>query len=291
MSPRAPLVWPTQALSEALTAVWPAAQVEVVQSVTSTNTVLMNWARAAGPEGVPRLLVAEAQTAGRGRLGRTWLAQPGASLTFSLALPLAPTDWSGLSLAVGVALAEALDPCATPLSAQTPVARIGLKWPNDLWLLDPQAPGRKLGGILVETVVVGTLRWMVLGVGLNVHPQEGAAPAGVRPACLAEWLPDITVPAALTCVLLPLAQALKQFESAGFAPFVPRYAARDLLHGRMLTLSHHPELTHGLAEGITHEGALRVRSAQGISLIHSGEVSVRPCEPEFVPIAPLEDAA
>ena len=75
----------------------------------------------------PCLLVAERQTAGRGRHGRPWRSTPGASLTFSLAWPLTRADLSGLSLAVGVALADALDATATP--------RIGLKWPNDLWLV------------------------------------------------------------------------------------------------------------------------------------------------------------
>ena len=65
-----------------------------------------------GADVQPCLLVAEQQTRGRGRLGRDWVSSAGASLTFSLALPLAPADWSGLSLAVGLALAEALEPAA-----------------------------------------------------------------------------------------------------------------------------------------------------------------------------------
>ena len=115
----------------------------------------------------PCLLVAEEQTRGRGRLGRGWIASAGASLTFSLALPLAPEEWSGLSLAVGLALAEALDPMVQPGAPP----RIGLKWPNDLWLVDGPGRGRKLGGILIETVSVGHRRMCVLGVGLNVLPQ------------------------------------------------------------------------------------------------------------------------
>jgi BirA family biotin operon repressor/biotin-[acetyl-CoA-carboxylase] ligase len=90
--------------------------------------------------------VAEHQTRGRGRLGRGWGRSAGASLTFSLSLPLAPRDWSGLSLAVGVALADALEP---PLDGAVP--RIGLKWPNDLWLDRRPGSGRKLGGVLIET--------------------------------------------------------------------------------------------------------------------------------------------
>jgi hypothetical protein len=132
--------------------------VEVVAAIGSTNTELLARARralASAPADAakPALLVAVQQTAGRGRQGKVWQSGTGtavgASLTFSLALPLAPADWSGLSLAVGLALVDALDP---PLPGQPP--RLGLKWPNDLILLDEggRAPhiGRKAGGILIS---------------------------------------------------------------------------------------------------------------------------------------------
>ncbi len=86
----------------------PGLTVEVLPEIDSTNTELMRRARAGRID--PVLLVGERQTAGRGRLGRGWDSEPGKSLTFSLGLPLAPADWSGLSLAVGVTLAECLDP-------------------------------------------------------------------------------------------------------------------------------------------------------------------------------------
>lgn len=273
------LVWPLQALTQAMHSFWPQAQVELAASVTSTSAVLMHKVRAPGR--VPSLLVAEAQTAGRGRLGRPWFSQPGASLTFSLALPLTPTDWSGLSLAVGVVLAEALDPCQPTAACSDPVRHIGLKWPNDLWLLDPVRPGRKLGGVLVETLTVDEQRWVVLGVGLNVQQPLMPAPQDVRIAALGEWLPELTPPQALTLVLTPVLRALKHFESEGFLPFLQAYAARDLLAGHALTLDHHPQLTSAFAQGVTEKGALRIQSAQGPALIHSGEVSVRPSGPEW----------
>src|SRR5690349_23392402 len=98
----------------------PGFAVEAVAEIDSTNTELMRRARSGRDE--PVLLVAERQTAGRGRLGRAWQSAPGDSLTFSLGLPLAPADWSGLSLAVGVSAAESLHP------------RVRIKWPNDLWV-------------------------------------------------------------------------------------------------------------------------------------------------------------
>jgi len=222
----------------------------------------------------PCLLVAEQQTRGRGRMGRAWLAAPGTSLTFSLALPLAPRDWSGLSLAVGLAIADALDPDDGRPGALPP--RIALKWPNDLWLVDA-AGGAKLGGILVETVSVGRRRVCVVGVGLNVQPLPPSLAAelgGVRHACLQELDPLATAPHVLAQVAPPLVRALKAFEQKGFAPLAARYAARDLLRGREVTTTL-AQMPSGIAEGVDEGGALLLRAGGGLHRVVSGEVSVR----------------
>ena len=280
-----PLVWEAQALAEQLRPILPGIRVEVLSQAVSTNSLLLDRLRAAsGSQGGlshdPCLLVAEQQTGGRGRLGRTWHATPGASLTFSLALPMTPANWSGLSLAVGVALADALDPLGPgPL-------RVGLKWPNDLWLIkgldegsplcqdQPDLPGRKLGGILVETMAVGASRWVVIGVGLNVRPLGVDEAAGLQLACWSEVEPGILVPQALARVAKPLVQALRSFERFGFEPFVERYAARDVLLGRAVTLMQ-AEVAEGVAVGVAPDGALKVDCGSGIRLVTSGEVSVR----------------
>ena len=137
-----PLRWDVQRHWPALQALLPGLDIEVLASVDSTNDRLLAraqrrgddppaWGRRSDDEH-PRLLVAERQTGGRGRRGRPWHSEPGASLTFSIGLTLAPADWSGLSLAVGLSLATSLHP------------DIGLKWPNDLWWQE-----RKLAGILM----------------------------------------------------------------------------------------------------------------------------------------------
>lgn len=252
-----------EGLWQAIYPQWPDFSVEVLPSLDSTNTELMRRARAG--QQAPTLLVALEQTAGRGRRGRSWVSRPGASLTFSLGLPLQSCDWSGLSLAVGVSLAESLHP------------EVRLKWPNDLWW-----QGRKLGGILVETAVQGAQRYAVIGVGLNVERPEllpGPAAAGAEPlppvpaAALQELDPGRDAGHWLAAVVPALARDLQLFGREGFAAFADRYAARDALRGLALRLSDGQE---GVAAGVGPDGALRLQTAQGLVDITSAEVSVRP---------------
>lgn len=249
--------WGGEAIWEAVHAQLPGFTVEVLPEVDSTNSELMRRARAGRNE--PVLLVAEQQTAGRGRLGRGWSSAAGASLTFSLGLPLAPQDWSGLSLAVGVSIAESLHPA------------IQLKWPNDLWVQD-----RKLGGILIETASFGEAaalrRYAVIGIGINVAAR---LPEGLStpPACLQELLPGVDAAGALLRLAPPLVAALIGFEAEGFRPFQARFQARDALRDRPVALS---DGQAGTAHGVTEAGALLVHTAAGMQTITSSEVSVRP---------------
>lgn len=271
-----PQRWDVQRHWPALQALLPGLTIEVLASVDSTNDRLLAgaqqrdgaaaWGRRSG-DLQPCLLVAERQTAGRGRRGRRWFAEPGASLTFSLALRLEPPSWSGLSLAVGVALADALDPAA----AAAP--RIGLKWPNDLWLIDAPGRGRKLGGILIETVPTPGGRLAVIGIGLNVRPLD-EVDAGSGFACMQEIDAQADAPALLHRVALPLAHALRRFEAEGFAAFVADYARRDLLAGHAVRTTQQG-VSEGIARGVDASGALQLQTSAGLVAIHSGEVSVR----------------
>lgn len=299
------LNWPTQALWAALDPLLPGIAVEIMAKVESTNSALVDRARLssatrAGPgvstgsgarlsdakasgsgvlmhgrrsmDSQPCLLVAESQTRGRGRMGRVWNSSAGASLTFSLALPLSPVDWSGLSLAVGVALAEALEPHTT---GRPP--RLRLKWPNDLWLHDvgTERGGRKLGGILIETVPVGGRRMCVIGVGLNVLPQSfDDLSSGY--ACLQELLgAEVSAPSVLLQLAPALAQAMLAFEASGFGAFVDRFSERDALAGRRVSTSQGGAL-EGVCEGVDERGALRLLCDDGRRmLISSGEISFR----------------
>ena len=266
MTPAPTLDWLAPPLQAALQALRPALAVEVRAEDASTNTTLLARARGGQAEVRDCLLVAEHQSAGRGRLGRSWQAARGDSLTFSLALNCAPRDWAGLSLAVGVALADALDP----------LGLIGLKWPNDLWLRDDQTPpGRKLGGILIETAATARGRLCVVGVGLNVRARhfEGL---DTGHACLQELEGSTSAPEVLHRVAAPLLHALARFEREGFAAFRAGFARRDLLRGRAVTTVA-PGQPAGTAEGVDADGALLIRDdAHRLHRVVSGEVSVRP---------------
>ncbi|WP_395058743.1 biotin--[acetyl-CoA-carboxylase] ligase [Polaromonas sp.] len=270
-----PIRWPAEAIWEAVAPVLPGFTVEVLPTIDSSNTELMRRFRAAGPTSAEAvLLVAEQQTAGRGRMGRAWQSRAGDSLTFSLGMALQPADWSGLSLAVGISIAESLQPLA-PQGGP----RICLKWPNDLWLIDAQGE-RKLAGILVETASWGELRYVVIGVGINVRtltleaaPAAAGQPAALPPAALQDLWPGVDVAQALQLVAAPLVQAMQAFGLFGFAPFQARFAARDVLAGRAVQLS---DGTEGVAHGVGENGALLVHTAAGMKEITSSEISVRP---------------
>ena len=253
----APLPWPAEAVWEAVAPLLPGFSVEILPTLPSTNTALMERARAGCVE--PIALVAEQQSAGRGRMGRQWLSEAQGRgpppLTFSIGLPLAPRDWSGLSLAVGLAVAQSLH------------ADIQLKWPNDLWL-----HGRKLGGILIETASMGALRYAVIGIGLNIGPR---AAEGLRtpPAWLQELMPEVDAAQAFGLIAPAVAKAVLNFADQGMESLRGAYQARDALYGREVLCS---DGLSGIARGIDAQGALLLETAQGLQKISSAEVSVRP---------------
>ncbi len=257
-----------ESLWVALSGQLPGLSIEVVPTVDSTNTRLMLQVR----EGLiqPAVLVAETQTAGRGRMGKAWHTATHRALTFSLGLPLAPVDWSGLSLVVGLSLARSLHP------------DLRLKWPNDLWWQQ-----RKVGGILVETATIPQRpeRYVVIGVGLNLDtpspeawPQDEAQTmAPQAPAGLSEVLgleAAVTRGDMLSRVLPSLVSDVVRFEREGFGPFGQAYADRDALAGLPVILS---DGQQGLACGVDGQGGLQVQTAQGMMTVTSSTVGVRPC--------------
>jgi BirA family biotin operon repressor/biotin-[acetyl-CoA-carboxylase] ligase len=245
--------WPAEAIWEAVVPQLPGFSIEILPEIDSSNTELMRRARAGRHE--PILLVAERQTAGRGRQGRTWAGELGDALTFSIGLPFKPSNWSGLSLAVGLSLAESLGP------------EVQLKWPNDLW-----CHHRKLGGILVEAASQGGQSYVVVGVGLNIR-QPIERNLRTPAASIDEFWEGVSAPAALERITQALIASILKFETNGFAELQARFNARDAIKGLEVTSS---EGHQGKCEGVDSEGVLQIQTPEGLVKINSAEVSVRP---------------
>jgi BirA family biotin operon repressor/biotin-[acetyl-CoA-carboxylase] ligase len=248
---------------------------DLVEETGSTNADLTRTCRQAPWSDAGTLRLAYRQTAGRGRQGRPWQGQAG--LTFSVALPLAlaPAQLSGLSLAVGLALAEALGDVDSRLGA-----RVGLKWPNDL-----QIDGRKLSGILIESVPAGPQRvWAVIGIGLNLfRDAQMEAALGRELAGVAEALPGFDAQRdatrLLAAVLNRLAAMRERFLAHGFAPMAARWSARDAYRDQPVRLLHDGQvLAEGMARGVDEEGHLLLETPAGLERIASGELSLRPAD-------------
>ena len=271
------MIWPAEDIWQSCVPLLPALTVEVLKEVDSTNSELMRRARSGHTD--PVLLVAESQTAGRGRLGRQWHAQTGDALTFSLGLMLHPADWSGLSLSVGLSVVESLDPQGA--------LGLGLKWPNDVWVLQQPNQWAKLAGILIETAITqNEERYCVIGIGVNIaspNAQDLSMPAiglrellaGVVTASSGTTLSSgaTSAPQALALIAKPLLTTVLAFESKGFAPLQTAFQKRDVLRDMPVTLS---DGRQGKARGVDNTGVLRVETPQGIQLVNSAEVRVRP---------------
>lgn len=258
-----------------------AVALEVRASVDSTNRVLLE-----DDDTQVRVLLAERQTAGRGRRGRTWLADPAGSLCLSLAWRSTrpPRETAALGIVAGVACAEVL--------RTLPGATVGLKWPNDLVIDD-----RKLGGILVEARADrGGIR-AVIGVGVNVRlPASVAATIDADALARDAVAGDASNAAGLPCTDLHAAlgaatpsrnrlaalfiggllHRLHEFEGQGLAAAVAAWPSLDALAGRRVRVLDGADGRCGIARGIDTDGALRVEFDHGIQRVHSGEVSVRP---------------
>jgi BirA family biotin operon repressor/biotin-[acetyl-CoA-carboxylase] ligase len=239
----------------------------ILDEVKSTNTYLMQQKSAAHATCV----AAHVQTNGKGRRGRTWVSQLGASLTFSLLwrFQCGAAALSGLSLAVGVALIRALNSLGMN-DAQ-------LKWPNDV-LID----GKKLAGILIE--LQGDLEGpsaAVIGVGVNLNLPKNVLQSIDQPAIdLASARPinqsKIDQNMLLGALLKHLADVLSSFETRGFIGLRDewlRYHAYENKPVRML-LPNGTEVK-GHVQGVAEDGILLVETALGLQRFSAGEISLR----------------
>ncbi len=242
--------------------------IDLLEECGSTNAELLARAAAGAPSGT--VIVAERQTAGRGRLGREWIAASGDSLTFSLLWRFPPgTNPSGLSLSVGVAVARALEKVMRSGIQSDGAGDTVLKWPNDVL-----RGGRKLGGILIEMSNMAT----VIGIGVNLR-LPAAMPAVVREqaAALDAATDANTLLAALLTELLPV---LDGFAVAGFAALRSEWQARHAWNGKAVRVTLHDAVAvEGICAGVADDGALLLETADGVQRILAGDVSLRLMEP------------
>jgi len=244
------------------------ARIDVAWSIDSTNTALL--ARTNPAHGVAEVLLAEYQTAGRGRRGRLWLAPPGGALCLSMSWTFGevPQELGALGLAIGV--------CALRALRTHGIDAVTLKWPNDLLIGE-----RKLGGVLIDlraesagpaSVVIGIGINLTLGAALTAQ----IAQSGTAATDLASVLQPLPGRNALAASLVSACvSGLRAFAREGLKPFIEDWRAVDALRGRAVNVSAADGVARGVARGIDLRGALMLETPQGLRRFISGDVTVR----------------
>lgn len=236
-------------------------QVMRLPQVDSTNNIAKDLASRGCPEGA--VVVAEHQTAGRGRMDRRWIAPPGTCILCSLLLrpDLMPLEAHRLTMVCSLAAADAIQ--------RVGGLSVAVKWPNDLIVTSGRQRGssqewRKLAGVLTETGLTGTrLNYVVVGIGINVN---------VPPTVLPGLAPNATSILAETgsCVdRMRLLAALLEGVAARYRQLGRGQNPREEWSARLATLGRHIQVAtaegtlHGMAEGVDENGALLLRTADG----------------------------
>lgn len=245
-------------------------RLEILWQTDSTNSVLL--ARPNPPFGLTDIVLAEHQTAGRGRRGRAWLAPPGGAICLSLSWSFreVPPDLGALGLAVGVCVLRALREIGG-LAAR-------LKWPNDILVEQ-----HKLGGILIELRAESAgPACVVIGIGLNAALGEAVlreiAAIGLPAADLASAGVAVSRNVVTAAMVTHVLQGLKEFEQRALRPFIDEWRTADSLRGAQVHVQTPTETVRGMARGIDLHGALLIETPQGVRRFVSGEVTVRPAQ-------------
>jgi BirA family transcriptional regulator, biotin operon repressor / biotin---[acetyl-CoA-carboxylase] ligase len=241
-------------------------RIHYFDEVGSTQRIAAEMAGQGAQQGT--VVIAERQTSGRGRMGRSWHSPPGVNLYATIILrprmPLAEVP--RLSLAAGVAAAEALETVAPGI--------VALKWPNDVWL-----KGRKAGGIIAEAITGAgqQLASVLIGIGLNLNLAAEEVPPDLRDKAI-----SVRIATGHACDRAAVAAALfnrlntryMETEAHGFAAIRPVYERYLALKGRRVTVVEVDSRVAGIVEGIDADGALLLRTGSGTNRVMTGDVSV-----------------
>jgi BirA family biotin operon repressor/biotin-[acetyl-CoA-carboxylase] ligase len=240
-------------------------RLECFETIDSTNVHAARLAREGAPEGT--LVLAERQTQGRGRLGRSWVSPARVNLyaSFILRPRLAPADAPQLALAAAVAVARALSDLAP--------GRVAIKWPNDC-LLD----GRKVAGILTEMdAEVDRVRAVVLGIGVNLNATARAFPTELRTTATSVLLATgtrVDRPRFTAGLCATLEAVYDRVVRDGFAVVAPEWESYSCLTGRRVTVDCSGRRSEGTVRGIDPTGRLVLDGTTGEERIMAGDVSI-----------------
>jgi BirA family biotin operon repressor/biotin-[acetyl-CoA-carboxylase] ligase len=234
-------------------------QIDIFESIDSTNTYLLSQAKQNAPGGL--VCLAEEQTAGRGRLERPWYSPRGKNIYCSLLwrFKKPEPDISGLSIAIGVMIVNALSQYGIQ-------SGIHLKWPNDVL-----SAGRKLSGILLERNSPDSV---VIGIGLNLDVQEAQEKSWIDVMEITGRSPRRNF---LTGLLLnEMLTQLPRFEQQGLSLFLPEWQKHDALRDKNIVITTPQKKIHGVMRGINEAGELLLENESGVlERFRYGEVSVR----------------
>ena len=241
-------------------------QIHYFEEVESTQNIARNLAAEGAPHGTA--VIAETQSAGRGRMGRGWHSPPGVNLytTIILRPRIAMAEVPSLSLVAGVAAAEALEEVAPGI--------VQLKWPNDVWLA-----GRKAGGIIAEAVTDRAQRVdsVLLGIGLNLNLARADVPAELRERAI-----SVFIATGHRCDRVSVANTLftrlniryDESVTQGFATVRPIWERYSALTGKRVTVIDAGTREGGRVKGIDADGALLLETSSGVRRIIAGDVSL-----------------
>lgn len=228
---------------------------DVFEAIPSTNTYLLDHTDQAA-----RLCIAECQTAGKGRLGRTWQSPFGQNIYLSYLWPFAGdiAALNGLSLVVGLALVKTLEPFNLP--------DLKLKWPNDVYVA-----GKKLAGILIElkAETCANAR-VVIGSGINVNVDAKAADW----ASIAQYAGEQNRNDLIISYLSHLFEYLQRFEQKGLGVFLDEYETVDFLKGKSISVKNQNQVISGVAQGVDERGFLLLQTDSGIQRFSAGDTTL-----------------
>ena len=234
------------------------------REVDSTNRLARDLAIAGAAEGT--IVVAESQTAGRGRMGRRWFSPAGEGIYLSLVLRprFQPAEAPKTTLLAGVALAEALSPIVP--------TRVRIKWPNDVL-----AGGRKIAGILVEAAAeIDAIDYLIIGVGINVNTPRRRFPAELRDratSIAAEAGRPVSRAEVLADFLGRFERLYDRAAREGFGPVIRRWRELSDMAGRRVRVRSFDRRLEGTILGIDDDGALLMTATDGaVERVMAGDV-------------------